>query len=262
MSRELLQQALDVLDGPSTFRKSFNARAALRAALAQPEPEPVTFEQAWATYEAKGYQYGKDALEQVRFGWEIAHEFALAAPPAAPIDGFGGNLDEAFDRTASHCEGRYVSVPAPADPTMTRDELVVAAESIGMRFPAPAVPDLKHKPTVQRLMDLARKFRSAPGDLYDGAYKELQSACYEALSAAPAVPPFNPQAECSPTLTQCPRCNNPHHACDRGAAPAVREPLTDEQIDALWSSPMSADWEHREFARAIEAHHGIGGGGK
>lgn len=75
----------------------------------------------------------------------------------------------------------------PADPTMMQDELVAAAESIGMRFPAPAVPDLKHKPTVQRLMDLARKFRSAPGDLYDGAYKELQSACYEALSAAPVV---------------------------------------------------------------------------
>lgn len=43
--------------------------------------EPVTFEQAWASYEAKGYQYGRDALEQVRFGWEIAHEFA---PPPSP----------------------------------------------------------------------------------------------------------------------------------------------------------------------------------
>ena len=29
-------------------------------------------------------------------------------------------------------------------------------------------------------------------------------------------PAFNPAAECSPTLTQCPRCNNPHHACDGG----------------------------------------------
>ena len=37
-----------------------------------------------------------------------------------------------------------------------------------------------------------------------------------------------------------------------------REPLTDEQIDALWRAPMSADWEHREFARAIESAHGIG----
>jgi len=190
MTRELLQQALDALEslqGGCTDSNDGTVEAitvwcpelidALRSALAAPQPEPVTFEQAWATYEAKGYQYGKDALEQVRFGWEIAHEFAIAAPPAAP---------------------------------------------------APAAPDLKHKPTVQRLMDLARKFRATPGDLYDGAYKELQQACYEALSAAPAV----------------------------------REPLTDEQIDALWRAPMSADWEHREFARAIEAHHGIGGGGK
>lgn len=32
----------------------------------------ATFEQAWALKEAEGYQYGPDALEQVRFGWEIA----------------------------------------------------------------------------------------------------------------------------------------------------------------------------------------------
>lgn len=31
-----------------------------------------TFEQAWAEKEAEGYRYGADALEQVRFGWEIA----------------------------------------------------------------------------------------------------------------------------------------------------------------------------------------------
>lgn len=33
----------------------------------------ITFEQAWAAWEAKGFQYGEDALEQVRFGWEIAN---------------------------------------------------------------------------------------------------------------------------------------------------------------------------------------------
>ena len=31
-----------------------------------------TFEEAWADKEAEGYQYGRDALEQVRFGWELA----------------------------------------------------------------------------------------------------------------------------------------------------------------------------------------------
>jgi hypothetical protein len=39
--------------------------------------------------------------------------------------------------------------------------------------------------------------------------------------------------------------------------PAAPAPLTDEQIDSMWRQPMSADWEHREFARAIEAHPGI-----
>ena len=36
------------------------------------EKAPRTFEQAWAEKEAEGYQYGEDALEQVKFGWELA----------------------------------------------------------------------------------------------------------------------------------------------------------------------------------------------
>lgn len=51
-----------------------------RELLQQAQVEPVTFEQAWSTYEEKGYRYGRDALEQVRLGWKIAREFtALAA---------------------------------------------------------------------------------------------------------------------------------------------------------------------------------------
>ncbi len=30
-----------------------------------------TFEEAWAEKEKEGFRYGEDALEQVRFGWEI-----------------------------------------------------------------------------------------------------------------------------------------------------------------------------------------------
>ena len=30
------------------------------------------FEAAWSEMERRGYRYGPDALEQVRFGWEIA----------------------------------------------------------------------------------------------------------------------------------------------------------------------------------------------
>lgn len=92
----------------------------------------------------------------------------------------------------------WVLIPGQPDlhalKLMVREARVQEAEELTKHYetappaaPAPAVPDLKHKPTVQRLMDLARKFRATPGDLYDGAYKELQQACYEALSAAPAV---------------------------------------------------------------------------
>ena len=37
----------------------------------------------------------------------------------------------------------------------------------------------------------------------------------------------------------------------------MQEPLSDEELDRLWREPMSADWEHREYGRAIEAAHGI-----
>ena len=35
-------------------------------------PTPETFEQVWARYEAAGYVYGRDALELVKLGFEIA----------------------------------------------------------------------------------------------------------------------------------------------------------------------------------------------
>ena len=34
--------------------------------------DTLTFEQVWAIYSAEGFQYGKDALENVRLGWDIA----------------------------------------------------------------------------------------------------------------------------------------------------------------------------------------------
>jgi len=36
-------------------------------------------------------------------------------------------------------------------------------------------------------------------------------------------------------------------------APVVPQPLTDEELDVMWRSPMSADWEHREYGRLVEA---------
>ena len=48
----------------------------------------------------------------------------------------------------------------------------------------------------------------------DAKLHALDMARYEC-----SKPAFNQAAECSPTLTQCPRCNNPHHPCDRGYQP-------------------------------------------
>lgn len=41
----------------------------------------LTFEEAWAVYAARGFSYGEDALENVRFGWSIARA-TLALSPA------------------------------------------------------------------------------------------------------------------------------------------------------------------------------------
>jgi len=42
----------------------------------------LLFDEAWKTFEAQGFRYGRDALEQVRFGWNIAHGYRVARKPA------------------------------------------------------------------------------------------------------------------------------------------------------------------------------------
>lgn len=45
-------------------------------------------------------------------------------------------------------------------------------------------PRLKFKPAVQGMMDSARRFRSASGDMYDGRYADLQELMYAELYMA------------------------------------------------------------------------------
>lgn len=40
----------------------------------------TAFDRVWAIKEAEGYQYGEDALEQVRFGWDLYHEYGVLWP--------------------------------------------------------------------------------------------------------------------------------------------------------------------------------------
>jgi hypothetical protein len=58
-------------------------------------------------------------------------------------------------------------------------------------------------------------------------YTSPQPAPTTAMVEPVAFEAFNPAEKCSPMLTQCPRCNNPHNTCDCGApAPTLMaEPI-------------------------------------
>ena len=45
----------------------------------------MTFDEAWREQERKGYRYGPNALEQVRFGWQL-HEQYGSQPATAGTD--------------------------------------------------------------------------------------------------------------------------------------------------------------------------------
>jgi hypothetical protein len=73
---------------------------------------------------------------------------------------------------------------------------------------------------VWKAMQAAAPVVAQPDD--DTSYKPVPA---KRVAREVARPPFNSAADCSPMLTQCPRCNNPHHVCDGGkAAPVVAQP--------------------------------------
>jgi hypothetical protein len=39
----------------------------------------MTFEQVWEIKKSEGYQYGRDALENVRFGWDLAQQSIMCS---------------------------------------------------------------------------------------------------------------------------------------------------------------------------------------
>jgi hypothetical protein len=82
---------------------------------------------------------------------------------------------------------------------------------------------------------------------------DLRDAARQALEALEELNGW--QSLAPPVASQVGR----HAAINLRAALAepVQEPLSNEELDRLWREPMSADWEHREYARAIEAAHGI-----
>ncbi len=59
-----------------------------------------TFEEVWAEKEAEGYQYGEDALEQVRLGWELRQK---------EVDELKGSLEASRGEDRSRCSACYAS---------------------------------------------------------------------------------------------------------------------------------------------------------
>jgi hypothetical protein len=57
---------------PIDYVEGLIVDAAMNIVARRPDLAPETFEDVWAKFEANGYQYGRDALENVKFGWKIA----------------------------------------------------------------------------------------------------------------------------------------------------------------------------------------------
>jgi hypothetical protein len=70
--------------------------------------------------------------------------------------------------------------PKETSDVIVRMTRLVSQEVTGLVTPQLA-PEIRHKPTVTKLMDLARQLRQAHPDDYDAKYKQLQNALYAAL---------------------------------------------------------------------------------
>jgi hypothetical protein len=169
----LLRQALDLLT--PIYGESANICTAIRAHLAQPQAEPV------AEFVYVG-QVGRD-LEDFFCGFTRGTEFFTH--PAAPVP--NPNVCP-FERAEADAIRKHLA-PVPADPTMTRDELVAAAESIGMRFPAP-VPGYVLVPVEpfpsQRIAGVVALIRASQRD-FEPTTDEIAAVYRAMITAAPGA---------------------------------------------------------------------------
>lgn len=78
---ETIREALSLLQVTEqrAANTAFDAHEELRA-RELPKPPAPSFKEAWKQKESEGYQYGRDALEQVRFGWDIREAYAEPQP--------------------------------------------------------------------------------------------------------------------------------------------------------------------------------------
>lgn len=96
----------------------------------------MTFEEAWAKMEAKGYRYGQDAIEQVRFGWELRDVEVDALREALKQAGDVGCICPAC-RWAFHseipiAEPSEAAAPVPQAPPQERSSEDEALGNLGL----------------------------------------------------------------------------------------------------------------------------------
>ena len=247
---------------------------ALRAALAAPQPEPLGYVSitGHGTYFRITITPELAALEQ---GGRKMWTPVVAAPPAAPAPAvpevMAGPMPPMSEADEKRLNAALTIVfdlaCGPADPTMMQDELVAAAESIGMRFPAPAVPDdatilAEHLTRALKANgDLSASLSKARGMVLeldsvlrmaeshnDGktTAASIRAACepYLPLSAAPAVPLTDTRKLCTcdgagrgpgrACVVQAGGRLGELWKCAKSAAPAV--PLTDDMVEVEFVS--------------------------
>ena len=207
--------------------------------------------------------------------------FDQGAAPAVPEGEIVITKDEdgvIVSVTRQNEEGRIISVLAEsAAPAAPQPEPVAWAQNPKYGFwcwclpdepgaialyaappaaPAPAVPAVAvpFPLTAQEIKDIAR---STGHVTHDQAWEIADLLVGGVVSAAPAVPDWDK------TLRGAARRSATVVHPGKLAAPAVREPLTQEQTIKIFlkSSGYGRD-DFISFARAIEQAHGIGGGGK
>lgn len=93
-----------------------------------------TFDEVWAEQAAKGYQYGPDALEGVRFGWELACQAPDELPPASFA---GGNINDHEGFFAMGGRALWKALRAYHAGTDRGELMVLLREAWG---PAPGLP--------------------------------------------------------------------------------------------------------------------------
>lgn len=267
MSRTLLQHSLEALSAEHHFGDYDALCAALREALAAPEPEPVALESVHLTRDTRGMCVVRvNGRVAIRDNGDIIDHMAtlewFAAPPAAPApaapvpdgwvmvpreptiamciagDGARHNVDDAT-RTPAVYRAMIAAAPpaAPADDHATpsggqeagpQDDRIEAAY---WRF------DARHKGYSQ--------WKTAPMSERDAFKAEMRNAL-----------------EAEKVRAEMRLAASGWRRPDAPAAPAV--PLTDEQLAKIAVEDeflLYCDQDSfNEIARAIEFAHGITGG--